>query len=646
MRRPASPTALAAAVTAWAFAGLASAGFRNAFDITVSSSYSVLEVQEASDGGFAVAGGRPIFLLKTDPTGATDFLHRWDADAAASLDILPDGSFILAGERRNYDEFLLMRTDAAGDVQSSHLLLQGSSIQGLYSVRGTPDGGAIASGIFTIKTDAAGTVEWSRIHVGGGGNVNCVRNCRGGGYVATGEGQYGNPANDYNIVVTRLADDGTATWNRTFGGDGYDWSAAVEETGDGGFIASGWTTSFGAGGSDGFLLKLDDAGALLWALTLGTPGDDALQSVVPLGNSGFIAAGRMDGQAALVRTDVNGALLWAQAYPASAASRGSTFYSVKPTRTGGFIAAGRDEAGRLLMVATDALGDTGGCPQVTPAVEVVAAPFLTGTNSTSSPGSFSATPVALTPSTQAPTVTPCIPATNRPPNCDAGADIVAPCDGVALTGASASDPDGDAVTFAWTSSCAGTRFSPSADVIDPVVTLDLGCSVTCDLTLTVDDGNGGACADTRSVTIDCASDPAADCDGEGVPNVSDCAPLDPTAFATPSDPALLMVAKELVTDAALLTWTDSAPAAGTGTVHDVVGGRIADLWIDRGFTMASCVADDAGVTHRDDRAQLPPLPGYPHPGTYYLVRAQNACGASTFGDGSFGPRTIDPAICP
>jgi len=35
--------------------------------------------------------------------------------------------------------------------------------------------------------------------------------------------------------------------------------------------------------------------------------------------------------------------------------------------------------------------------------------------------------------------------------------------------ASASDPDGDALRYSWTSSCPGTVFSPSADVLEPLV---------------------------------------------------------------------------------------------------------------------------------------------------------------------------------
>jgi hypothetical protein len=80
------------------------------------------------------------------------------------------------------------------------------------------------------------------------------------------------------------------------------------------------------------------------------------------------------------------------------------------------------------------------------------------------------------------------------------------CDSVQLDG-SAVDPDGDALTFHWSTGCAAT-FLPSADVEDPVVTFGASCGASCDLTLNVDDGNGGTCSDVVHVAIDDTTPPA------------------------------------------------------------------------------------------------------------------------------------------
>lgn len=622
----------------------ARAGFRNTYEIQVSSDYSVLELDEATDGGYAAAGGRPMFLVKVDASGALQFAMTYDADEATSIDATSDGGFLLAGEKLNYDDYLIVKTDAAGVVQSSQAYSQGGGEQGLYSARRTSDGGAIASGIWTLKLDAAGNVQWNVLHVGGGGNVNSVRQTADDGFLAVGEGSYGMPADDYNLVVTRIDSGGARVWNKVFGGNGYDWGASGEEVAGGGAIVAGWTTSFGAGGSDGYLVLLDASGAVTWAFTYGTAGDDAFQSVRPAVGGGFIASGRLDGQPALVKIDAAGSIEWAQAYPTTAVSGNGTLYSVHSVSDGSFVAAGKDEFSRLLLVKVDAAGSTGGCPQLDPGISAAPAPFLTADNSPFFSTTYTSPAQTTTGTPATPVAHECIPVTNAPPSCSAGGDVLVACDGV-TPAATASDSDGDVLTYSWTSSCAGTTFAPGADVLNPLVTLGLGCTATCDLTLFVSDGNGGTCSDTIRVDVDCTSDPAADCDGDGATNGVDCAPLDPSAFAVPGEVPLLRVAKSLAGDAEL-DWADVAASAGTGTRYDVVGGQISALWLDRSFAGAGCVARDvAAITASDARPMPSHAPGFTGDGWYYLVRAQDACGSSTYGSGAAGPRAIDPALC-
>ena len=93
---------------------------------------------------------------------------------------------------------------------------------------------------------------------------------------------------------------------------------------------------------------------------------------------------------------------------------------------------------------------------------------------------------------------------NRPPDADAGppqtvsagADCLA---AVTLDGSASSDPDGDALTYAWTGPF-GT-----ASGVSPRVTLPLG---THTVSLTVDDGNGGSDSDTVTITVVDTSGPA------------------------------------------------------------------------------------------------------------------------------------------
>ncbi|HSD63094.1 MAG TPA: hypothetical protein VLB50_04820, partial [Ignavibacteriaceae bacterium] len=51
----------------------------------------------------------------------------------------------------------------------------------------------------------------------------------------------------FALIFSIAAFPQTILWNHTYGGDGYDEVMAVKQTYDGGFIAAGYTQSFGLG---------------------------------------------------------------------------------------------------------------------------------------------------------------------------------------------------------------------------------------------------------------------------------------------------------------------------------------------------------------------------------------------------------------
>lgn len=117
------------------------------------------------------------------------------------------------------------------------------------------------------------------------------------------------------------------------------------------------------------------------------------------------------------------------------------------------------------------------------------------------------------------------------PACDAGADVVQQCDGVQLRGM-ASDPNGDALTIQWTTTCGGATFWPSAGVLDPIVTFGNDCNVSCDLIFTVDDGNGNVCEDALHVDVDDTTPPSIACpDPVTVECIEDVPAADPSSVA-------------------------------------------------------------------------------------------------------------------
>jgi hypothetical protein len=132
--------------------------------------------------------------------------------------------------------------------------------------------------------------------------------------------------------------------------------------------------------------------------------------------------------------------------------------------------------------------------------------------------------------------------------------------------------------------------------------------------------------------------PPADGDADGVDNNHDCALADPGAFAMPGEiaPLLLQIGGAGET---ILSWPSLAASAGPGTVYDVASGEIASLAAS-GFAGSGSLACGLPVPGVID-ASLPPA----GTGTYYIVRARNACGQGSWGRDSDGrERTV--SICP
>jgi hypothetical protein len=327
------------------------------------------DVRPTDDGGFIVtgytrsygAGGHNLWLFKTDASGNREWNSAFGGssdDEAQAVWPTSDGGYIAAGftssSGAGAKDVYLVKATASGQ-QDWTRTFGGSSDDEAYAVEETVDGGLIIAGatssfgagsrdMWLIKTNASGAPTWTRTFGGyGSDGAWSVSQTSDHGYILAGWTFSYGPGYVGNAWLVKTDSLGTLEWQQYFGGAETDRGYSAQQTGDGGYIMTGYTDSFGAGLYDLYLVKTDAQGTADWSQTFGGTGRDYGYSVVQTSDGGYLAAGYTLSFGAggddvyLVRTDGDGNLQWQTTYGGSASDVG---YAVANTSDGGYVVAG------------------------------------------------------------------------------------------------------------------------------------------------------------------------------------------------------------------------------------------------------------------------------------------------------------------
>jgi len=139
------------------------------------------------------------------------------------------------------------------------------------------------------------------------------------GYLITGfTTSFGNGGKDLWIV--RLDKNRRELWNHFYGGMSMETGYEAIQTKDNGFIILAQTYSYGAGLSDIWIIKIDSIGNMLWDKTYGTEAVDIGYDICESNEEGYIIAGTtttkktnsLDGY--IIKIDSVGNTIWSQTY--------------------------------------------------------------------------------------------------------------------------------------------------------------------------------------------------------------------------------------------------------------------------------------------------------------------------------------------
>ena len=131
-------------------------------------------------------------------------------------------------------------------------------------------------------------------------------------------------AGQKDVLVIKTDARGNTIWTKTFGGTSNDEANEIIATADGNLLIVGTTASFGAGGTDVYLVKIDTSGALLWQKDFGGSADESAEDVMISSDGAFLIYGITSSfgnglrDAYLLKVDVEGTLLWSKTYGGAA----------------------------------------------------------------------------------------------------------------------------------------------------------------------------------------------------------------------------------------------------------------------------------------------------------------------------------------
>src|SRR5258706_1245043 len=193
----------------------------------------------------------------------------------------------------------------------------------------------------------------------------CIQNTLDGNYIISGyTTSFSAPFRDAYLIKTDTA--GNILWAKTYGGSNDEVCYYVALANTGGYALVGGTKSFGAGENDLYIIRTDASGNVIWSAIAGGAYNDYGWSAVQTIDRGFLVSGFSETclggcyQGLLVKTDSAGTILWTKMLGGNGVE---TLNGIGRTTDGGYIVTGETSTNSFgssdtWLVKLNANGDT------------------------------------------------------------------------------------------------------------------------------------------------------------------------------------------------------------------------------------------------------------------------------------------------
>jgi hypothetical protein len=317
--------------------------------------------------GFVIAGqhGTDAWIVKTDKSGNMKWDKIFSSGKAKSIALTNDGKYIVTGMKGS--NLWLAKIDIDGSPIWEKSFGGTGKSQGNY-VSSTSDGGYIIVGatnsrgagkddIWLVKTDPQGNEDWNKTWGGTLDDAGFKVDQTPTGYVLVGKIGMDLTYDIFDkggFQLVKTDSTGNTSWYRTYIGTYPDCCGSCSDVasevpvkvGNKVYYYLATTRCYGGSlASDGWLVKIDDGGQPLWEKNIGDPREESIIDIQQTKDGkGLIGVGTLDigsggARFHVVRTDLNGNVLWIKDYPQKLSGYNIPS-SIDSTQNGGYVMTG------------------------------------------------------------------------------------------------------------------------------------------------------------------------------------------------------------------------------------------------------------------------------------------------------------------